>query len=118
MLFLDKANLKTNRTILGRGRLPIHEMAAQGIGVLEKRCTCLREGTLEGDPLSQQDISEMLFDAWLKGLSVKGLLLCSLPPLVFASFKRNAPWKLGLYSGESRAMETSIRQPLTECSRT
>lgn len=66
MLFLDKANLKTNRAILGRGCLPIHKMPAQGPGVLEKRCSCLDESTLEGDPLSQQDISEVLFDAWLK----------------------------------------------------
>lgn len=47
--------------------------------MLEQRCTCLDEGTLESDPLSQQDISEMFFDAWLRAC-LKGLLLCSLRP--------------------------------------
>lgn len=37
MLFLDKANLKTNRTILGKGHLLIYKMPAQGTGALEKR---------------------------------------------------------------------------------
>lgn len=41
-------------------------MLEQGIGVLKKRHICLEEGTLEADPLSQQDTSEMLLDAWLK----------------------------------------------------
>lgn len=43
----------------------------------------------------------------VKGLSAKDLLLCSLPPFIFA-FYRNIRRKLGLYSGESMDTEARI----------
>lgn len=53
--------------------------------MLKKRYICLHEDTLEVDPLRQQDISEMLPDAWLKACLQR---TCSYVPSLLSHLPR------------------------------